>query len=349
MILIEKYNLQAADITEKIIDNVRNKKNINKEFPIGDLFGLNPEQVTIKTGVFNMPDAATTNFDWKESFPGNIKILVQYLYLNKSKERLESLINHEVNHIMSYLRSNGESIKKYWKQSPKGIKNRYSPADEGYSYRGIKYFKTSEEINSFYNTFCTLMKGKKFNTLEELRAFLKKNIKDDEELVDYYLKNNQETKKHFIRNFYKDGFLEDNFKKLVKEEINIIKLNILKENKMKFTDVKDLLINEEEITTVYKTNDYRIVKEKGTGEAKFSAIFADVPRDKISSNVSYPYIAGTTEGANIEKITLMPNDIFVVFYTNNKTVKYTQVALDKKGNGPLKNAVEKLLTAREKS
>lgn len=232
MILIEKYNLQAADITEKIIDNVRNKKNINKEFPIGDLFGLNPEQVTIKTGVFNMPDAATTNFDWKESFPGNIKILVQYLYLNKSKERLESLINHEVNHIMSYLRSNGESIKKYWNQSPKGIKNRYSPADEGYSYRGIKYFKTSEEINSFYNTFCTLMKGKKFNTLEELRAFLKKNIKDDEELVDYYLKNNQETKKHFIRNFYKDGFLEDNFKKLVKEEINIIKLNILKENKI---------------------------------------------------------------------------------------------------------------------
>ena len=95
--------------------------------------------------------------------------------------------------------------------------------------------------------------------------------------------------------------------------------------------------------------DIRIVKEKGVGEAKFSAIFADVPRDKISSNVSYPYIAGTTEGANIEKITLMPNDIFVVFYTNNKTVKYTQVALDKKGNGSLKNAVEKLLTAREKS
>ena len=38
-------------------------------------------------------------------------------------------------------------------------------------------------------------------------------------------------------------------------------------------------------------------------EAKFSAIFADVSRHKIPSNVNYPYLAGTTEGANIEKIT----------------------------------------------
>ena len=116
---------------------------------------------------------------------------------------------------------------------------------------------------------------------------------------------------------------------------------------MKFTDVKDILLNEEEITTIYKGANYRIVKEESSNGAKFSAIFADVPRHKIPSNVNYPYLAGTTEGANIEKITLMPNDIFIVTYTNNKTVKYTQVALDKNGNVPLKNAVKKLLSAKE--
>lgn len=50
-----------------------------------------------------------------------------------------------------------------------------------------------------------------------------------------------------------------------------------------------------------------------------------------------------------EKETLMPNDIIVVLYTNNKAVKYTKVALDKKGNIPLNKAVERLFTARGKA
>lgn len=125
----------------------------------------------------------------------------------------------------------------------------------------------------------------------------------------------------------------------------IIKKELKEENKMKFSDVKEIIITEDEITTLYKGPDCRIVK---AGQ-KFEAIFADVPRDKISSNTHFPYIAGADEGANIEKITLNSNDTIELHFTNGKINKYTKIAIDKRGNQVLQRTVAKLFTAREKA
>ena len=433
MILTEKYNVFAGNITTQILSRLSsNSEMFEKEIAIGDLFHLDKNQVTIKVGVFMMPDSAKTTFNFKVPFPNNPSILIQYMYVSKSKERLESVINHEVNHIISHLRSKGNSTIKYWEQTPRKMKNKDDKE---------VYFKTAEEVNSYYNMFCTLMKGKKFSSSKSIIEFLKSKLKGDEHMIDYYLNNNKEAKKNFLKGFYKDGFLEDNmaesvnrniFSNLVREEMELNRYyitvkgkkntdvedelkdlngnkpyfhganethtcNIYKtkegmfviemstdpestityrkvkevdlsyfkerygyakitkkkelkeEKKMRFADVKEVLLSEDEITTVYKGPDCRIVKEKNGNEVKFSAIFADVPRDKIASNTHFPYMAGSLEGANIEKVTLLPNDILIVLYTNNKTFKYTKTAIEKKGNIPLNKAVNKLFTAKEKS
>ena len=124
-----------------------------------------------------------------------------------------------------------------------------------------------------------------------------------------------------------------------------IKKELKEENKMRFADVKEIVITEDEISTLYKGPDCRIVKAGN----KFEAIFADVPRDKISNNTHFPYITGANEGANIEKITLNDNDTIDILFTNNKVNKYTKVAIDKRGNQVLQRAVAKLFTAREKA
>lgn len=116
---------------------------------------------------------------------------------------------------------------------------------------------------------------------------------------------------------------------------------------MKFEEVREItnkILREEERTTVYKGPDMKIVKSAN----KFEAIFLDVPTDKIANNTHFPYLAGQAEGANIDKVTLLPNDIIELHFTNDRVVKITKVAVDKKGNIMLKRAVGKMLTAREK-
>ena len=145
--------------------------------------------------------------------------------------------------------------------------------------------------------------------------------------------------------YFVDSHMGENYQTVLDRRISKIKKELKEENKMRFADVKEIVITEDEISTLYKGPDCRIVKAGN----KFEAIFADVPRDKISNNKHFPYITGANEGANIEKITLNDNDTIDILFTNNKVNKYTKVAIDKRGNQVLQRAVAKLFTAREKA
>ena len=105
------------------------------------------------------------------------------------------------------------------------------------------------------------------------------------------------------------------------------------------------LLKEDEIEVLYREDSYKVIKSGN----KYSAVFVTVPRDKAGANINFPYFNGRDkEAANIEKVTILPNEVVELEYTNGKKIKVTAVAIEKNGNAVLNRCFSKTLEIKKR-
>ena len=204
-VLNESYNKEASDITNKIFSYVESN---NTSINIGELFGLKNKDV--KVNVIKTLDKdfrAYVDFNMEAEFP-NVPIIIT-INKNPIKKFLKSSLLHEVNHIINHIKSNGKTSINIFRTKKK-IKNHKSISDISYSKTNIDYMKDSEEMNSYYNQFVSSLKGKKFSNVSDIKDYLLKYFKNNQgmdNIINYYLEENKEIKKYFLKRFYQDGYL----------------------------------------------------------------------------------------------------------------------------------------------
>lgn len=204
-ILNEAYDVFAEHITRKILERI--KEQTFKKVLIGDLFGTKAENVYIIIGNDPKEDEGYFAYDNSKAYPQYpYKIFINY---TSNHEKLKMGITHEVSHILNHIKSEGATTKENKKKLSRNIRRNPQEIDKVYDKETIKYLKDYDELNSFYNGFYEILKGKKFDNLREVKNFLKEKLKNTKsELFEYYFEENKEIRKYFLKRLYQDGLIK---------------------------------------------------------------------------------------------------------------------------------------------
>ena len=222
-IITEKYSDKAEQIADEIINRYRKNPKKGKIF-IGDLFGIDLGKAYLNVSSSNdKTKFAETLIDRSRGAKHKFIINAQPL---RSEEKFKSYLIHEIVHVLNYKKSKGKTfsytakqisprIKQFERnQIPSKIKNYTNKSDKYYSDYTLDYIKNADELDAHYNQFLVYLRGDKYkNSLEIRKVLYNKLPAGYKDQIDYYLKENKEIKKYFMKRFYQDGIIksvEDN-------------------------------------------------------------------------------------------------------------------------------------------